>query len=229
MTKNQGKFFEDRQIKRIREKFNPSLRKRLIRVYEYLKRSKRLLKRRLYRPPLPRLPEGKVWVNLGSGPTQSKEFINIDVVGWPTVHYVRDVTDLSLFGDETVDLLYASGLVEHLPPEKLISTLKEYRRVLKPGGIFRFSVPDFDSLIRIYQGNDNDVLVVRDQILGQKPPYDNHYTLWNRNFAERIMGEVGFKNPRLWTPGVPADKSSRHIKIKTGEDIYLNLNLEVEK
>jgi len=205
----------------------------LIKIYEQNKRRFRLLRRLIKAPRLPVNPGGKIYLNLGCGSASDREFINIDVVGLPNIHHLHDIKDLSMFSSNSVDLIYASHVVEHLPRELLIKTLTEWNRVLKKNGILRFSVPDFDQLIKIYRGNGNDVLVIQDQVLGQKPPYDNHYTLWNFKFAERVLKESGFWPIRSWSPEKVnhhnfVDRSSRAITVDD-TTVFLSLNLEALK
>ena len=46
------------------------------------------------------------------------------------------------FGDETVDKIYSSHFLEHIPYAKGLHVLKECRRVLLKGGTMRLVVPD---------------------------------------------------------------------------------------
>lgn len=49
--------------------------------------------------------------------------------------HVGDVRDLSFLGDESVDVVFTSNLLEHLPSKKDVELLmREARRVLKRGG-----------------------------------------------------------------------------------------------
>lgn len=54
------------------------------------------------------------------------------------------------FADGTVDAVYHSHFLEHLPRSSAESLLREAWRVLKPGGIQRIVVPDFALLCRRY-------------------------------------------------------------------------------
>src|SRR3972149_4441120 len=45
------------------------------------------------------------------------------------------------YPDESVDALYASHLLEHLSFTETLNVLKEWRRVLKPGGKLTINVP----------------------------------------------------------------------------------------
>lgn len=54
------------------------------------------------------------------------------------------------FGDETVDVVYASHLLEHLAVGDAERFLREAFRVLKPGGVVRLVVPDLYEISRVY-------------------------------------------------------------------------------
>ena len=62
--------------------------------------------------------------------------------------------------NESVDLIYACHIVEHLDQEETSIFFNECNRVLKPGGIVRVVVPDFDKLVDSYKSN-NDILTVK--------------------------------------------------------------------
>jgi len=54
------------------------------------------------------------------------------------------------FGTSTVDIVYHSHFLEHLDRAVAVAFLNEAKRVLKPGGIHRIVVPDFERLCRAY-------------------------------------------------------------------------------
>ena len=54
------------------------------------------------------------------------------------------------FEDQTVDAVYHSHLLEHLDREVAPGFMAEVHRVLKPGGLHRIAVPDFEKLCREY-------------------------------------------------------------------------------
>jgi predicted SAM-dependent methyltransferase len=75
----------------------------------------------------------------------------LNVQAGPNVDFVGTCTDLGAFDDGTVAEIYASHVLEHLSyTEELPQALKEFHRVLKPGGRLRVSVPDFEKLCRIF-------------------------------------------------------------------------------
>lgn len=52
-----------------------------------------------------------------------------------------DVTDLSLFGDETMDGVFSSHVLEDFPPDRVVEVLREWARVLKIGGYLCLYLP----------------------------------------------------------------------------------------
>jgi SAM-dependent methyltransferase len=63
---------------------------------------------------------------------------------------VHDLSKGLPFADESVDVVYHSHLLEHLDREVAPRFLIEIRRVLKPNGILRIVVPDFEDAAHKY-------------------------------------------------------------------------------
>jgi SAM-dependent methyltransferase len=53
-------------------------------------------------------------------------------------------------GDATVDVVYHSHVLEHIDRPRVQGFLREVHRVLKPGGIQRVVIPDWEELCRDY-------------------------------------------------------------------------------
>jgi ubiquinone/menaquinone biosynthesis C-methylase UbiE len=54
------------------------------------------------------------------------------------------------FPDDWAEEILAIHVLEHVPPPRLAATLGEWRRVLRPGGKLRISVPDSAALMRAF-------------------------------------------------------------------------------
>lgn len=183
------------------------------------------LKFTFFREKIPTNKDGKVYLNLGCGVNTSSEFINVDAFPFAKTHLILNILDLSYFPSNSVDMVYASHVIEHIPRAKLESTLAEWCRVLKPGGILRFGVPDFDKLIAIYTAGGKHVETVVNQVLGQDRDYDRHCTLWNLEFAKKTLKNAGFSGEPTFWDVTTADHHSFNDKANRDN----SLNLEVAK
>ncbi len=191
------------------------------------------LKYLFLREKLPVNKDGKVYVNLGCGVNTGPEFINVDAVPQQKTHFIADIQRLFMFPDNSVDLIYASHVIEHIPRNHLERTIREWFRALKPGGVLRFGVPDFDALIEMYRRSGNDTESIVNQLLGQDGEYDDHHTIWNSAYAKNLLERIGFRNVRSWDPKTADhhdfhDKTNRAFSTPEG-DLPISLNIEATK
>ena len=54
----------------------------------------------------------------------------------------NDAPDLRLFGDESFDFILSLIVLQHMEPELMQGYLREFVRVLRPGGVAFFNVPE---------------------------------------------------------------------------------------
>lgn len=82
-------------------------------------------------------------LNLASGQRPYKNWTNIDLIeqGYP-VDIIADAKDLHMIDDESVDIIVAHHLLEHIAIHDLNEYIIEWRRVLKPGGVLSIHVPN---------------------------------------------------------------------------------------
>lgn len=90
-------------------------------------------------------------LHLGCGKRHIPGFVHIDAIDYPHVDHVATIDNLSFIGDGTVDLIYNCHVLEHFKRREVAKVLTEWKRVLKPGGTLRISVPDFARLCEVYQ------------------------------------------------------------------------------
>ena len=72
------------------------------------------------------------------GTYDPEEYIGVDQVKLPGVDVVCDITQGLPFEDETVDEIICIHVLEHM--QNLESIMKEFHRILKPGGVLRIWV-----------------------------------------------------------------------------------------
>jgi predicted SAM-dependent methyltransferase len=115
------------------------------------------------------------------------------------VDHLGDLRDLSRFGDGSFDMVYASHVFEHLGYQKdLPAALRAVARILRPGGRFFVSVPDLDTLTRLFTHPQATMelryALMRMMFGGQVDEYDFHFVgLWDEYLA-RLLFESGFTN-----------------------------------
>lgn len=64
--------------------------------------------------------------------------------------HIGTCTDLSEFDDDSLDVVFASNLFEHLTHQELLLTISEIRRVLRKGGRLILLQPNFKYCYRTY-------------------------------------------------------------------------------
>lgn len=80
-------------------------------------------------------------VDIGCGKVKCNvSAIGVDVYPHPCVDIISEVNDLWMFRDESLDYVLNSHVLEHMAD--FIGALKEWKRVLKVGGVLACAVPD---------------------------------------------------------------------------------------
>ncbi len=121
----------------------------------------------------------------------------LDVQRGPHVDYVGHCGDLSAFDDDSILEIYASHVLEHLGYVKeLPLALREFHRVLAPGGTLRISVPDLAALCELFTDPALDFAerfhVMRMMFGGQFDKADFHYAGLNEEFLRDYLRDAGF-------------------------------------
>jgi len=114
------------------------------------------------------------------------------------VDYVGDVRDLSSFKKDSFDIVYASHVLEHLSYQtELNSALRWIFRILRPGGKLFVSVPDLDTLCRLFireqSTKEQRILVMRMMFGGQIDPHDFHHVGLTEEFLGDFLRAAGFR------------------------------------
>jgi predicted SAM-dependent methyltransferase len=196
-----------------------------------IKNKIKLIKWYFNKPKLPQLENSRRLIHLCCGAVNHPDFINIDLNLHSHLHYRRNIEDLSIFQDNYADLIYISHGLEHISHRKTSGILKEWHRVLKPGGILRISVPDFDMMLKIYSDNSNNMgLILFPLMGGQEYPQNFHYNNFNERSLTDYLLSAGFSKVQKWHNGsgeytsLP-DWSGQKFEIN-GNNYPISLNIE---
>lgn len=148
----------------------------------------------------------------------------------PYVDHVCNANNLSQFANNTFAEIYASHVVEHLDyVNELETTLKEWLRVLAPGGRLYISVPDIDvlaGLILDKQLSVNERFHVMCMMFGgHVDKFDYHVVGLNEEFLSIFLEAAGYTNiQKVREFGMFCDTSSTSYK-----GVAISLNMTAEK
>jgi len=126
----------------------------------------------------------------------------LDANAGPFVDHVGDAGDLSRFPAGTFAVVYASHVLEHFDYlVALARTLREWHRVLAPGGALYVSVPDLEVLAALFLQRDKLTLSERFHVMrmifgGHVDRYDYHLSGLDMSFLDVFLREAGFVNVR---------------------------------
>ena len=178
-------------------------------------------------------------LNLGCGKRNfGKGWIHIDGSNYPHIHS-HDIVNLP-FKENSVDLIYASHVFEYFDREEADDVLQKWKKCLKPNGILRLAVPNFDKYARLYA----DGKITLDQCVG--PLYGKwkmtqndviyHKTTYDQESLVKLLEEkAGFSEAVLynWEKTCHGDKDDHsqayipHMDKENG--VLISLNVECKK
>lgn len=137
----------------------------------------------------------EIKVHLGCGYKKIPGFLNIDSRKEVRPDVISDICNIDDYiKSESVSLIYACHLLEHLNKEQTKIALGSWKKCLKPGGILRLSVPDFKSIV-FYYNITKDMGGIQTLLFGgQKYDLDHHYICYDFNSLKKLLEENGFTN-----------------------------------
>lgn len=164
----------------------------------------------------------------GEEPKAGWEILN--AAPGPHVDHVCDAADLSLFPTAVFSVIYASHVLEHFDyGGELLLALKEWHRVLTPGGRLLVGVPDMSRIAELYIADgmspDDRFYLMRMLFGGHVNEYDYHKVGMNEELLTVLLQESGFSNiNRVDAFGIFNDTSAATFK-----GVNISLNMVAEK
>lgn len=133
-------------------------------------------------------------LHLGCGKRFIPGFCHIDLAKLDHIDFYHDIRTLPMFEDNSVEEIYACHVLEYFDRIEVLDVLREWSRVLEPGGILRVAVPDFEALEYVY------LMYGLERILG--PLYGRwevgdglviyHKTVYNIEDLTAVLESCGF-------------------------------------
>jgi len=135
-----------------------------------------------------------VKLHLGCGTKRIEGYTNIDSRCTPAVDLVADIRSLDTFEEGSVDVIYVCHALEHFSRWEHLAALRRWYTILKPGGILRVAVPDFEKVMEHYF-KFRDVRRLSGIMYGRQDyPENNHCWCWDFKELKKDLQEAGFDN-----------------------------------
>ena len=105
--------------------------------------------------------DNNIYLYLGDMPIQRRTYTNKSFIGLSLsqnnqYHIQHDVTNPIPLKDNSVDIVQSEDVMEHIEYKLLKDSINDIYRVLKPGGLFRLSMPDYRCDI-LYNRSEKDI------------------------------------------------------------------------
>ena len=128
-------------------------------------------------------------INLGSGQKYLDGYVNVDISDdhGHKVDVIADVTEPLPFDDNSADVIIAEHILEHVYLHKQEATLRDWFRVLKPGGRLIISVPNQRELAQAYLDGRINFFIYAVNKFGPYNGNDNDFHKWG--FDEQELRE----------------------------------------
>lgn len=173
-------------------------------------------------------------LHIGAGKVHLPGFINMDLFDLHHQDVYCEMTRLP-WDKGTFDLIYACHVLEHVHRRMVTATLHHWVEMLKPGGVLRLAVPNFDAICRQY--SETGALEELMGLLygGQNHPKNNHFVTFDYVTLKAHMTKAGLKDVRHWDwrqteHAMFDDFSQAHLPhMHKDEGVLMSLNLEGTK
>ena len=128
------------------------------------------------------------------------KWTHIDGSIYPHIEY-HSMVDLD-FGDNEVDLIYSSHALEYFDRDEVKEVLAEWQRALKPEGILRLAVPDFEACAKLYVNHNVPLSQYVGMFYGKwkmtKDTTIYHKTVYDYISLKEVLENSGFRNVKKW-------------------------------
>ena len=174
-------------------------------------------------------------LHLGCGNKHIDGWVNVDTREPPGVDLVDNVQTLDAIQLDSVDVIYASHVLEHTGRMDYMLILQRWYNLLKLGGLLRIAVPDIQQVLHHYNLH-KDLRMLRGFLWGgQTYPQNYHYCGWDFQTLSEDLKTVGFSEARVYdwrtTEHAHIDDFSQaylpHMDKENG--VLMSLNVEAIK
>ena len=179
-------------------------------------------------------------LHLGSGSRYLKGYLHVDIADYEHIDIKSSVDKLNTIDNDTVDEIYASHVLEYYDRNEVESVLNEWKRVLKKDGVLRIAVPNFETLIEVYQETD-EIEKILGPLYGKWNLTDGsfiyHKTVYDKKSLTELLERIGFFDIKLWdwrevfknNPDYDDHSQAYFPHMDKENGIHVSLNIQCKK
>jgi SAM-dependent methyltransferase len=155
-------------------------------------------------------------LEIGSGTRPRLGFDHCDInPELPDLQYVLDMDNLHEIPDNSYGEVWTTHVIEHVSIARARIALKEWYRILRPGGMCHIDTPNIERNMRMYQdgtwvrdfnsltpgeqaycslnGEPNKTLWLNFKIFSSDAQWDVHFANYDANLLADLCYEAGFR------------------------------------
>ncbi len=166
-------------------------------------------------------------VNLGCGWDRRPGYLNVDLHAFHEPDLVADVRDLPMLPTGGYDEVVAQDVLEHLPRGDALPALREWARLLGPGGQLVLRVPDLVALLGLFadpelRSREKQEELVQCLFGTQAYDGDVHLNGFSEVLLRHFLHDAGFDDARFthrdeWLFDVVARRAAGPVDLDLGD------------
>ncbi len=167
-------------------------------------------------------------LEFGSGDCPRQGYEHCDLNPDNHVEHVIDLSKNLPFESNSVDEILARSILEHIPHgfkfnpdfpgrKNLVSVLKEWNRILKPGAELHLILPHLEGLLKASENSTiSDEEFISYIYGGQSFKHNEHYCGFTKKIITRFLLRAGFSEVKItdpfeWLQGIQDTSWEMHV------------------
>lgn len=132
----------------------------------------------------------------GRNPWKPGDFLNVDIVPLPQVDLVFNIRTTFPIPDGVIAEIFSAATLEHFREKDNLHILREFHRILQPGGRLQISTPDIEAIARGLLSGD-DLAIINQHFFGKfkgdaTEDYDLHRWMYPASIMIDVLRSLGF-------------------------------------
>lgn len=151
-------------------------------------------------------------LEIGPGLTPNEGFQTLDIRDLPGIDHVADASKPLPFKDGTFSKVLACHVIEHFSHRETLDILKEWARIIEPGGEIELHCPDLEWAFKKYAAGEIGLgVAVLNTFGSQQYEFDYHKAGFDLLTLTIFLQQVGFTDVRRLNS--PDDEDGWQLKV----------------